>query len=89
MHEPLVTSKLALVLSILTFTKQAVSIAVTLTSLVPNQTYYVRQYGDKYTTSLAVVNPPSNDLITGAIKLTPVPSKPLDPVMSIVCFILL
>lgn len=49
--------------------------AITLTNLVPNQTYYIRQYGDKYTTTLSVVNPPDNDLISGAIKLIPVPAN--------------
>jgi hypothetical protein len=49
--------------------------AITLTGLIPNQNYYIRQYGNKFVTSLSVVNPPLNDLISGAIQLTPTPSS--------------
>jgi hypothetical protein len=49
--------------------------ALTLSNLSPSQTYYIRQYGDKYKTSLSVVNPPTNDLISGAIQLKPSPSS--------------
>jgi hypothetical protein len=49
--------------------------ALTLSNLIPSQTYYIRQYGNKYTTSLSVVNPPANDLISGAIQLNPSPGS--------------
>jgi hypothetical protein len=49
--------------------------ALTLSNLIPSQIYYIRQYGDKYKTSLSIVNPPVNDLISDAIQLKPSPGS--------------
>jgi hypothetical protein len=45
-----------------------------LSGLTPGQTYYIRQYGNIKYNTISVVNPPVNDNISGAIKLTPAPT---------------
>lgn len=61
--------------SILCFTQSAnTHEARTLTNLTAGQTYYVRHSGSSFINSVTVIAPPSNDNISGAIKLTATPS---------------
>jgi|GEM_PF-791300 len=48
---------------------------LTISTLVPGQTYYLRQYGNFSTNSISIVKPPANDNITGAIQLTAAPAN--------------
>ncbi|RYY56392.1 MAG: T9SS type A sorting domain-containing protein [Chitinophagaceae bacterium] len=46
----------------------------TLTSLVPGQTYHIRQYGEVTDNRFSIVEKPVNDEMADAVRLTPAPS---------------
>lgn len=44
---------------------------ITFSNLTPGQTYYIRQSGNYTSNVITVIQPPANDKIQGAVKLTP------------------